>query len=91
MDEQRKRLAIAQDFRDTFRSLPGARVLERLKIFCHGEFTTVADGPAGVDPYKTLFREGERNVLLFIEAQLEAADNPVNHPDKAATEEEGEE
>ena len=50
----------------TFSTREGFDVLEDLMAFCHANAISYGQG----DQYETAFREGERNVFLYILSQL---------------------
>lgn len=50
----------------TFSTREGFAVLEDLMAFCHANAISYGQG----DQYETAFREGERNVFLYILSQL---------------------
>lgn len=54
------------NFGVTFSTPEGFEVLKALQSFCHDNEVTYWKG----DTHETAFREGERNVFLFIKSQL---------------------
>ena len=54
------------NFGVTFSSPEGFEVLKALQSFCHDNEITYRQG----DTHETAFREGERNVFLFIKSHL---------------------
>lgn len=50
----------------TFSTAEGFEVLKALQSFCHDNEITYLQG----DTHETAFREGERNVFLFIKSHL---------------------
>jgi len=54
------------NFGVTFSTPEGFEVLKALQSFCHDNENTYRQG----DTHETAFREGERNVFLFIKSHL---------------------
>lgn len=56
------------DFKNTFGSDAGARVLDFLSAFCYEKATTYSPGDSGY----TAFSEGKRSVILAIRRRVDA-------------------
>ena len=56
---------IRENYRITFASPEGKKVLEELRGRFHADSPTFS-----VDPYETAFREGQRSVVLFLQNML---------------------
>ena len=66
MNREEREKQTAQDFKETFATPEGVRVLKRLAVLCH------ADTPCYVDQNinATAYHEGKRCVYLHIMSQI---------------------
>lgn len=65
MDDNQKQLIL--DFKTTFGSENGNRVLDNLRTFCRSKVSCFSK-----DPLEMALLEGQRNVILYIESALDA-------------------
>ena len=61
-EQQEKVKQLIQDYKVTFQSEPGQRVMQDLQNRCHLFTTTNVKG----DAHESAFNEGQRSALLFI-------------------------
>ena len=66
MDQNKKLLELKNDYRITFNSEQGQRVLNDLEKRCHEFVTTFSKDSS----HETAFLEGQRSTLIFIKAMI---------------------
>ena len=65
-NNNKKILQLREDYKITFGSDQGKKVLNDLDIRCHSFVTTFSKESA----YETTFLEGQRSILVFIKAMI---------------------
>jgi hypothetical protein len=68
-EQQQKLNDMITDYKRTFASEHGARVLENIGKFCHAKARTYT---AGCRPEDSIFAQGQRDVFLHIEEMVNA-------------------
>ena len=68
MDQNKKLKELKEDYKITFNSEQGQRVLNDLEKRCHEFVTTFSKD----NSHETAFLEGQRSILLFIKAMLKS-------------------
>jgi len=66
MDQNKKLLQLKEDYKITFNSEQGQRVLNDLEKRCHEFVTTFSKD----NSHETAFLEGQRSTLIFIKAMI---------------------
>jgi len=66
MDQNKKILQLKEDYKITFNSEHGQRVLNDLEKRCHEFVTTFSKD----NSHETAFLEGQRSTLIFIKAMI---------------------
>ena len=66
MDQNKKLLELKNDYRITFNSEQGQRVLNDLEKRCHEFVTTFSKD----NSHETAFLEGQRSILIFLKAMI---------------------
>jgi hypothetical protein len=67
MDQQNKKLLeLKEDYKITFNSEQGQRVLNDLEKRCHEFVTTFSKDSS----HETAFLEGQRSILIFLKAMI---------------------
>ena len=66
MDQNKKLLQLKEDYKITFNSEQGQRVLNDLEKRCH-EFVTTFSKDSSTE---TAFLEGQRSILIFLKAMI---------------------
>ena len=66
MDQNKKLKELKNDYRITFNSEQGQRVLNDLEKRCHEFVTTFSKD----NSHETAFLEGQRSILIFLKAMI---------------------
>lgn len=78
LTEDQKAQQLARDYKETYGTPGGKRVLDHMKILTKFNIATVPNDHTGrIDPYEVMRQEGMRSVIIHIETMLKKKPDEV--------------